>query len=149
MKIGIIYATYSSGTLTVSEIIQEELQKMNHEPVLVNVADVDPSTLTSYDLTLMGSPTWWNNNTDGQPHHLYFELMPKIEALNLENKQFCIFGLGDSAYAKVCGSVDVLEAFVAKIKGKLKIPSLRVDSFYFDQKNNEEKVRKWAQTITS
>jgi flavodoxin len=67
MKIGIIYATYSSGTLTVSEIIQEELQKMNHEPIVVNVGDLDPSTLTSYDLILMGSPTWWNNNSDGQP----------------------------------------------------------------------------------
>lgn len=147
MKILIIYATYSSGTLVVSEIIQSELQK-NHEVKLVNVADVDLKAVANYDLVLMGSPSWFNNNKDGQPHHLYYDLMKQMESFNLENKNFAIFGLGDNAYARLCGAVDVLEEFVTKIKGKLLFPSLRIDSFYFDQKNNEEKVKVWAMKIS-
>lgn len=140
----IIYATYSSGTLTVSELIQSELLNKGHKVDLINAAEVDPLTLNNYDLVMLGSPSWMIDNKDGQPHHLYFELMKKMEGMTFENKNFAIFGLGDNAYARLCGAVDVLEEFVEKIQGKLITDSLRVDSFYFDREKNEGKVREWV-----
>ncbi|MEO6509213.1 MAG: flavodoxin domain-containing protein [Patescibacteria group bacterium] len=147
MKIHIIYATYSSGTMVVSELIQHELEQNGNEVTRVNVKDADPSVLPEYKLILLGSPSWLNNQKDGQPHHDYYAFMEKMESVNVENKNFAVFGLGDSAYARVCGSVDVLEEFVNKIKGKLITESLRIDSFYFDQKNNEQKARDWAHKL--
>lgn len=148
MKVLIIYATYSGSTLIVSELLQEELQKKQHEVKLINAREVDPQTINDFDLIMIGSPSWWNKS-DGQPHDAYFELMPKMEELNLENKKFAVFGLGDNTYGRLCGAVDVLEEFVHKMKGNLVTESLRIDSFFFDQKNNEEKAREWAESLST
>ncbi len=147
MKVVIIYATYSSGTLVSSEIIKEELQDSTHEVALINAGEVDLDSLSNFDLIILGSPSWWNNNTDGQPHHLFLELIKKMDGMSFEDKKFAIFGLGDSAYARLCGAVDVLEDFVEKLKGKLIQDSLRIDSFYFDQENNETLVKEWAKNL--
>ncbi len=143
MKILIVYATYSSGTLTTSEIIMSELQQNAHEVTVVNVADIDPIVFNQYDLILLGSPSWWNDNQDGMPHHLFLHLFKKMEGMTV-TKNFAVFGLGDSAYARVCGSVDHLEEFVHKIKGQLVMESLRVDSFYFDREKNDTLIKEWA-----
>ena len=147
MKILIVYDTYSSGTLVVSELLQEELTNAGNTAEIINVANADLNTFKNYDLVLLGSPSWMNNNKDGQPHHTYYAFMEEMKKMNWENTKFAVFGLGDNAYARLCGAVDVLETFVKEIKGKLIVDSLRIDSFYFEQKNNEEKARKWAHSI--
>ena len=147
MKVLIIFATYSSGTLVSSELIKEELQSRSHEVTSINAGEVDLISLSNFDLVILGSPSWWNNNTDGQPHHLFLELMKKIEGMSFEDKNFAVFGLGDSAYARLCGAVDVLEDFVGKIKGKLIQDSLRIDSFFFEQEKNENLVKEWAKKL--
>jgi flavodoxin len=63
-------------------------------------------------------------------------------------KKFAIYGLGDSSYARLCHAVDVIEDFVKNsLKGTVILEPLRVDSFYFDQKNNEKLVLEWVEKL--
>jgi flavodoxin len=128
-------------------LIQAELEQAGHTVSLVNAADLNPSDIGSYDFVLMGSPSWWNNNSDGQPHHLFLDLMKKMEGIKYTQKRFAVFGLGDSSYARVCGSVDHLEEFVKKLEGTLAVDSLRVDSFFFERDKNEHLIKEWAQNL--
>ena len=143
-----IYATYSSGTLVVSELIQNQLQASGHTVTLMNASETDHFKLQGYDLIMMGTPSWWNNEQDGQPHHDVLKLIDKMKGRKVQ-KLFAIYGLGDSSYARLCNAVDILDEFVKSIEGTLFIPSLKVDSFYFEQKKNEELIKNWTTELIS
>lgn len=143
----IAYATYSSGTETVSEVIEEVLAKAGYEVVRENIKKLEPAILKSFDLVLFGSPSWLNNHKDGQPHTFTLEFIQKAKGKTFPQKKFAIFGLGDTAYPNFCGAVTVLEQFVEKLQGKLLLPSLRIDGFYFNEEEHKKHVRSWAETI--
>jgi flavodoxin len=148
MKILMIYATYSSGTLYVSQMIQEQLQNGGHDVTLLTPEKVNVDDLQNYDVITLGSPSWWNRNQDGQPHHEMLNFMDKLQGKTLE-KKFAVYGLGDSSYARLCHAVDVMDDFVKNLKGNLVMDSLKVDSFYFDRPHNEELIHKWTGELLS
>lgn len=146
MKILIAYATYSSGTETAARIVAEELQK-NNEVTLKRVAELSVEEPDNYDLTVLCSPSWLNEEKEGQPHHDVTAFMKLIGDKKYEGKRFAVLGLGDSSYAEFCSAVDHLEAFVKKVQGALATPSLRIDGFYFNEGENSQKVREWAHSF--
>lgn len=95
-------------------------------------------------LLFFASPSWRTRKGDGQPHEFFLDFIDQMEGKSFANKKFAVFGLGDTAYTHFCGAVDVLESFVTSLGGILVSPSLRVDGFYFDQKNNEQKLEQWV-----
>lgn len=150
MNILVVYATYSSGTQTAAEKVVETLNAQGHQTTLKNAKDVTTEDFGNFDLVIMGSPSWKVNKLEGMPHQYFVELTQRLLGKTYDGKKFAIFGLGHSAhYAMFCGAVDHLERFVQSLKGTLITPSLRIDAFYFDQKNNEKKLRNWAQNLAS
>lgn len=147
MNILIVYATYSSGTLTASELIRDTLNESGHTAILKNVATVEPDEFNDHDLVILGSPSWMIDHKDGQPHHLYFDLFKKAAGKQFAGKNFAVFGLGDTTFAHFCGAVDHLEDFVEDIQGTLTTPSLRIDSYYFDQEKNEAELKLWLNQV--
>ncbi len=149
MQFFIGYATYSSGTLLVSEFIENELNKRGARVVRKDIRYASKNDLKQNDVIILGSPSWWNRNKDGMPHEFMLSFMESLHGYTFPAKKFAIFGLGDTAYTKFCGAVDQLEDFVASLKGELIVPSLRIDGFFFQQNENEKKVKEWTHKIIS
>lgn len=144
MKVLILYATYSSGTQTAAEIIRDTVKSLGHDVTVTNVSNASPEEFDPYNLIIMGSPSWMIENKDGQPHHEFLEYMKKMGGKTYPDKEFAVFGLGDTSYAHFCGAVKHLEEFVAKMRGTLITKSLKIDGFYFNQDANEESARSWV-----
>jgi flavodoxin I len=151
MHILVAYATNSSGTLVTSVVIATILKNAGHTIAHKDIRAVLPNELTNYDLIVFGSPSWDYNSPEGrlegQPHEFFRKFIKEADSISLPNKRFAIFGLGDTAYIKFTGAVDHLEVFVKKMGGKLIIPSLRIDGFYFNQEDNEKKAALWADEL--
>lgn len=149
MKIIVIYGTNSGGTYLAAQIISEALTGLGHQVTIKNATEADHHELQNYDLIVMGSNTWNFSKEEGLPHEEIRKFLNKISYNNvpLENKNFAVYGLGDSSYMYFCGSVDVLEKFLSERQVKLVVPSLRIDGFYFRQAENTEKVKTWAGEI--
>lgn len=147
MKILVAYATNSSGTLMASQIIVSTLSDKGHEVTHKDIRNVKIETLDQYDLILFGSPSWNYNKMEGQPHEYFSRFMEQADGKSVSGKKFAVFGLGDTAYIQFCGAVDHIQEFVKKIGGELIAEPLRVDGYFFDQKNNEEKIKTWADSL--
>lgn len=149
MKILIVYATYSSGTQVAATLIEETLKETGNEVSLKNAKDVDPQELKNFDLVVVGSPSWFVEGVEGQPHQYFFDLFKKIQNGSLAGKKFAVFGLGHSAYYAIfCGAVDKLEEWIKNAKGSLISDSLKIDGFYFNQAKNEQLLKDWAKNLT-
>lgn len=143
----LLYSSYSSGTQTAAEKVTEFLSLQNQTATVKRVTEAspEPSELLNYDLVIIASPSWWVDEKDGQPHiHMKKFLLEKCRAISLSGKNFAIFGLGDSSYAHFCGAVDVMEGFVKERGGILAQPSLRIDSFYFNEEENTNVLLQWV-----
>ena len=143
MKVLLIYATYSSGTEVASGVVGDILSK-DHELTIKKLPEASPADLQNFDVIIMASPSWEHEKEQGYPHEFWLKFIEKAGEMTLPGKKFAIFGLGDTAYPKFTGAVDHLEAFVKKLGGTLLIESMRIDGFFFDQENNETKLRDWA-----
>lgn len=147
MKILIGYATNSSGTLVASTVLTKTLKEKGIEIIHKEIRGVKPDSLNQYDLIILGSCSWNYNKTEGMPHEYMSAFMASMNQTSLPEKPFAVFGLGDTAYMYFCGAVDHMETFVYSIHGRLVVPSLRIDGFFFDQQQNENRLREWAELI--
>lgn len=130
-----------------AQAISDKLTQSGHQVTMKTALDIKPEDATSAQLLLLGSPSWDYEGQEGMPHEDYVQLMEKLKSLGLENKPFAIFGLGDSSYRHFCGAVDHLEEFVNSLKGKLVVPSLRIDNFFADQLKHMESINTWAESL--
>lgn len=149
MNILLVYATNSGGTLMASQSVADILTQKGHTVALKEAAETTPEDVTNAAFVLLASPSWDYENAEGMPHEHFAVLMKGLEGKTLDGKPFAILGLGDKSYTKFCGAVDEFEDFVAKLKGKLAIPSLRIDGFFYDQTGNTQKITDWTNKLAS
>lgn len=152
MKILLVYATYSSGTATVSTIIEDILKNRGHEVKRQTAKVTNPEDFNGYDLIILGSPSWQGgegDKKDGQPHIHFAELMQKFQqGIAFDKKSFAIYGLGDAHYARFCGAVDILEEWVKNLKGALITQSLRINKYPFDEDKNNQLIHTWTNGLS-
>lgn len=147
MQVLIAYATYSSGTQTVSELLEKYLKEKGWEICRKNIRDITPEMLSNYELVLFGSPSWLNNKKDGQPHEFFLQFMASMQGKSFSGSQFAVFGLGDTAYPNFCGAVHELEEFIKTLGGNLITESLRIDGYYFNEEENTKMLYAWADRV--
>lgn len=144
----LLYATYSSGTQSASQKVADFLQTKGVKVTVRRVEDASVDDLNNFNNIILASPSWMVDNKDGQPHiHMKEFLLQKAAGVNLEGKKIAIFGLGDTSYAHFCGAVDVMEKYVHDHGGELVQPSLRIDSFYFNEEENTKTLLNWVQQL--
>lgn len=148
MKVLLAYATYSSGTEFVSELVEKMLATPQRWVTRKNIQDVDPKELKRYDLIIFGSPSWMVNKQDGMPHEFFVAFMEKMQGQKLSGTQFALFGLGDSAYNTFTGAVDKLTLFIQELGGTLISEPLRIDGYYFNQQANDELIIAWTKELS-
>lgn len=146
MKILLTYATNSGSTQTASQLVVDELTRANHTVTMKHAAETVAEDMTSHDAVILASPTWDYGDKEGQPHEDMIGLLQKLTGNSYEGKPFAVLGLGDSSYTVFCGAVEHMEEFVKNTKGKLIIPSLRIDGFYYNAENTG-KVQAWANNL--
>lgn len=151
MNIFLVYGTNSSGTALVAQTVAEHLRAKGHQVTVQHARDTHPAELESeYDLLILGSCTWERFTPEGK--RLEGQLQQHVYAL-LEHatlppkRRYALFGLGDSSYTDFCAAADHLEAAVKQWGGVLVVPTLRVDSYFFDLKKNRRLVNDWAKML--
>jgi flavodoxin I len=96
---------------------------------------------------LLVSPSWDYHGEEGMPHEDYLAVFKTFDGVNFPTKKYAVMGLGDTNFTKFCGAADHLESWVSQLGGQLLVPSLRLDQYYFNEDENAQKVRLWAESI--
>lgn len=145
MKILVGYATYSGGTQKAAEFITQELSKI-HTVTIRNIENINPSDFQDFELVILGSCTWerTSDKKDGQLHVSFDQFIEKARDAQFPDKKFAIFGLGDSEYIHFCRAAEYLSAFVKELKGIEIIEPLKLNSFFFNEKESMEKIKTWT-----
>lgn len=147
MRVLLAYATYSSGTDLASQVVADVLTSRDIAVERKDIRLAQPEELKDYDLVIFASPSWRTRKGDGYPHEFFLDFMDSMADKKVEGQRFAVFGLGDTAYTHFCGAVGHLEEFVQEIGGALIMPSLKIDGFYFDQLNSEDRLRSWGEEL--
>lgn len=147
MNILLIYATNSGATDMASQIVEAELASKGHTVTRKQVRETTPDELGSFEVVILGSPSWDFDGKEGMPHEDFQPFMESAKGKAFENKPFAIFGLGDSSYAVFCGAVAHLEDFVKELKGKLVVESIRIDGFYYRQDVHTQALKEWSEKL--
>ncbi len=120
----IVFGSSMGNTEEAANMIAAELGGCE----VLNVADVNPSDLSSYDNIIAGSSTWGSGDLQDDWDSFDFD------ALNLGGKTVAIFGTGDSSsYADTyCNAIGTLyEKFVAK--GAKVVGAVSTAGYEFDE----------------
>jgi len=161
-KTGLIYSFNTKKTAIAAKIIQEAYGTKNID--VVNAEDIDEKKFLSYDMLILGVPTWF----DGELPNYWDEFVPAIEDMNLKGKTVAIFGNGDQKgypenfvdgigimaeilekrKAKIIGytSVEGYEFERSKAQRGSKFAGLALD-FENQRKLNKERIAKWVDQL--
>lgn len=136
----IVFGSTTGNTESVADTVEASLSDASFTVKKANVSDVDTDILNeSYDLYLLGSSTWGDDEIEFQEDFApFYENMTK----SLEGKKFAVFGCGDSTYEYFCGAVDALEERLEKLGAKVICGSLRIDG-----EPEEDEINEWAQDV--
>lgn len=149
MNVLLIYATYSGGTLAAAQHIIHRLQHFSANTKLQLASQTSPNDLIQYDLVIIGSPSWLVDEKEGQPHLEIGALLNKSQHLNLNNKKFAVFGLGEADYAHFCGANQIIENFIREKGGTLICNSLCIDGYFTKENKSLDIINQWVNTIAS
>ena len=135
--------------MTAAQTISDVLTKKGHQVTMKEARMSSEDDFKASQVVILGSPSWEFEGRDGMPHEDFMALIDKLKTLTFEGKPFAIFGLGDSTFPHFCGAVGHLEEFVTTVKGKLIVPSLKIDKFFNDMTGNTDKITKWAESVAA
>lgn len=119
----LVYASMSGNTEAIADLIEEGLQEENMNVTKLDVVDCDPDQLNAFDSIILGAYTWG----DGELPDEFLDLYDEMAGLDFTNKQFAVFGSGDTAYDIFCGAVDLLEAMIDERNGQIVQPGLKIE----------------------
>jgi len=141
----IVYGSTTGNTETTAIEIGNILGKEGHEVVLQDVSKSKVEDLgNGYDLTLLGSSTWGDDEIEFQEDFASF--FEEMDNADLKDKKVAVFGCGDSTYTYFCGAVDELQAKVESLGGKVVVESLKIDG---DPGDVTDEIVGWAQEVAA
>lgn len=139
-KVLIVYGTTTGNTEVVAEQITNVMQKNGHDVTTKNVVDATVVELANgYDLTLLGSSTWGDDEIEFQEDFEPF--YNELDKADLKEKKVALFGCGDSSYEYFCGAVDLLEEKMEELEAKVVGIPLRIDG---DPDSFSSEINDWA-----
>jgi len=158
-KTVIIYSFHTQKSKKVAEKVIEAFGK--DEIQSINAEDLTKKVFEENDNFILSAPTWF----DGELPNYWDEFVPELEEMDLKNKTFAVFGLGDQKgypenFCDAIGIlVEVLESCGACLVGQIPAEgytfessrALRGDVFLglpLDQENQgkltSDRVKKWV-----
>ena len=158
-KTVIIYSFHTQKSKKVAEKVIEAFGKENIN--VVNAEELTSKVFEENDNFILSSPTWF----DGELPNYWDEFVPELEEMDLKNKTFAVFGLGDQKgypenFCDAIGIlVEILENCGAGIIGKIPVEGYTFESsraqrgdifvgLPLDQENQgrltNERIEKWV-----
>lgn len=89
---GLFFSTSTGKTEEVADLIQEAMGTDAPK----DIADVDVSSLASFDGLIVGAPTWNTGADTERSGTSWDDVLGNISGLDLKGKPVAVFGLGDS-----------------------------------------------------
>jgi flavodoxin I len=134
-KTAIIYSFHTQKSKKVAEKIIEAFG----EPAIVaiNAEELTKEVFNEYDNFILSAPTWF----DGELPNYWDEFVPDLEEMDLKNKTFAVFGLGDQkGYPEnFCDAIGILVGILencgAKIIGQTSLEGYTFESSKAQQGN--------------
>ncbi len=127
-KTAIIYSFHTQKSKKVAEKIIDKFGNENIE--VVNAEELTKSVFEKFDNFILSAPTWF----DGELPNYWDEFIPDLEEMNLSEKTFAVFGLGDQKgypenFCDAIGVlVEILEKCGAKIVGNVPLAGYTFES---------------------
>lgn len=118
-KTVIIYSFHTQKSKKVAEKVVEAFGADNIN--VVNAEELTSNVFEENDNFILSAPTWF----DGELPNYWDEFVPELEEMDLKNKTFAVFGLGDQKgypenFCDAIGIlVEILENCGANIVGKI------------------------------
>ncbi len=118
-KTAIIYSFHTQKSKKVAEKIIETFGKEEIEAI--NAEELTTEVFKKYDNFILSAPTWF----DGELPNYWDEFVPDLEDMDLKEKTFAVFGLGDQKgypenFCDAIGIlVEILENCGANVIGKI------------------------------
>jgi len=158
----IIYSFHTQKSKKAAEKIIEAFGKENIEAV--NAEELTTEVFEKNSNFILSTPTWF----DGELPNYWDEFVPDLEEMDLKNKTFAVFGLGDQKgypenFCDAIGIlVEILESCGAKIIGHVPLDGYtyessraqRGDKFVglpLDQENQarltQGRIEKWVEQL--
>jgi flavodoxin I len=158
-KTVIIYSFHTQKSKKVAEKVIEAFGTENIQAV--NAEELTTEVFAENDNFILSAPTWF----DGELPNYWDEFIPELEEMDLKNKTFAVFGLGDQKgypenFCDAIGIlVEILESCGATIVGKIPVEGYTFESsrakrgdifvgLPLDQENQGrltvERVTKWV-----
>lgn len=142
MKVLVLYGSLTGNTEFVANQIADFLNHHHIKNDLFNAQEFSPKNILTYDLLILGSSTW----DYGQFQEDFAAFFEEIKELAFNNKQFIVFGCGDSGYENFCKAVDLIEDFLTLKQAKKIGDSLKIDG-YPQQSTNQQLINAWLTTL--
>lgn len=153
MRALLTYATNSSGTQQVAEIIGQVLRAAGHDLTIHRADEPGADDFGAYDFVILGSCTWerfeGKKRLDGQLQQHMYNLVQTMNGQKFPKKKFAVYGLGDTGYTHFCAAADHLEKFVQDLGGELVVPTMRIEGFFFELDKNRQAAENWAKKVAA
>jgi len=127
-KTAIIYSFNTQKSQKVAEKIVASFGTKNIEAI--NAEELKKSVFNNFDNFILSAPTWF----DGELPNYWDEFIPDLEEMDLADKTFAVFGLGDQKgypenFCDAIGIlVEILEECGAKIIGQTNLDGYSYES---------------------
>ncbi len=161
-KAVIIYSFHTQKSKKVAEKVIEAFGEKNIQAV--NAEEITSKVFEENNNFILSAPTWF----DGELPNYWDEFVPEMEEMDLKNKTFAVFGLGDQKgypenFCDAIGIlVEILEKCGANIIGQIPAEGYTFESsrakrgnmfvgLPLDQENQGrltgERVKKWVEQL--
>lgn len=128
--------------------MSQVLTDLGAEVVVSEICNLTPDQFCSFQLIILGSPSWDFKAKEGQPHKDFFDFFEKYPETSFNNCNVALFGLGDRSYIFFCGAVDVLKEWVEQRGGQVLHEALRINRFYFnDPEESFTQAENWIRSV--
>lgn len=142
----IIYATQTGTTEKIVLVVKQFFSVHTILTISTKALFVTQEFINDCDVLIFASPSYKINNIEGQPHNDFFTFFEKFDSIDLMNKPCAVIGTGNRAFTYFCGAVDILEKFVTDHRGRLIVPSFRIDRYQVPITKPEEIIT-WCHSL--
>jgi len=122
----IVYLTESGNAERLAADMAKEARKLGFKPVVIDMADLDFAALPKVRRLIVIAATWGEGEPPSRAARAYAELMGD-DAPKLENLEYGVLALGDTAYADFCTIGKAIDERLAALGGKRVIERIDCD----------------------
>ena len=122
----IVFASESGNSEKLAGDLAKNARKLGFKPNVVDMADLELSTLASAKKLVVIAATWGEGEPPGRATRVYNELMGE-GAPRLDGVEFGVLALGDTAYAEFCAVGKKIDERLAALGGKRAVDRVDCD----------------------